>query len=335
MIRNLSKEALTAIEELLLSDFSLGSRCTRLVDSREIRGDIDHACSTIVTASEKLPLVYTAYDGDHFQLCSHMRRYVISHDSVPANPESVLGYKDTVSARLNKRGVLVDDLAVLSRCDELWVFTDQEAEPSSVRELAEGVVVELLFFLKRHPYATINFVSSQALLRGAGLELLRYQHSYAETVGALAADQEDGVLDLANSGDKVDQELPSIVYYIIDPLDFKYSDWLRPRVYEESALAPLVPGLAAELRDFESYDHPLTRALIAWARLLRMANVAWVLPPMDGHRKPSAVTRILECAWARTHGGQTLIKKRWADYPIPKARARNRWPLTAREGGPK
>lgn len=315
--------------EALVDDLDLSKR-------RHSQGEpaFDGFCSALVAARNNLRIVYTAFDGDHFQLCKYMRACALSRGYVPANPESILGYKDTVSARLTKRGVLLDDLAILRNCDELWIVTECPADPSSVLALAEGVVVELLFFLKRRVGATVQFVSPLSLLKGQKTELVPYNFSYEETKAALHPDQAGGILELANSGLTIDKQLPQLVYHIHDVLDFKYAHWLRPKAYDDD-MAPLVPGLAVELGDMDAGLENLGFIFAAWATLTKLATKAWLLPPMDEGRRPSLVAKTLECVWLRTRGPGTLSGRPWATYPIPKARAGTRWPLTKYEGGVK
>jgi hypothetical protein len=324
------KDSYKRLGELLLSDFDIRQRRSQA----PLKYNLDEACSAVLSLGRDRPIVYTAFDGDHFQLCGHMRSYVLQRGCVPANPESILGYKDTVTARLTKPGVLRDDLSVLRSCQQLWVFTDEPATPDSLQDLAEGVVVEILYFLKRQERPEIYFISPLGILGGEDSPLVKYQFSYEDSKFALHPEQCDGILELANSGTKVDKELPPIAYHITDPLDFKYAHWLRPRAYD-LGYAPLVPGLAVHLRDLGGHPETLTDILISWARLCSIATVAWQLPSMESGRSPSAVTGVLERVWLRMHGASTMHRRSWTEYPIPKARVGPRWPLTRKEGGMK
>jgi hypothetical protein len=321
-------EQLTVLSELVLNDFDLSYRQS----AHKHNNDLEELCSTVITLSKALPIVYTAFDGDQFQLCGHMRTFALTRDCVPANPESILGYKDTVSARLNKSGVLRDDLSVLRRCDQLWVFTEKPVDPRSLQSIAEGVVVEILYFLKRQTVPCVYFVSPISLLRGEQPNLLPYEYSYDESKQALHPEQREGVLELANSGGRIDRELPPIAYHIHDPLDFKYAGWLRPRAYQDN-YAPLVPGLAVHLRDLGGHLNSLSKILISWARLCDLATHAWVLPSMEHKYSPSIISALLERVWVRTHNASTLRKRQWSEYGIPKAIMGDRWPLTKKEGG--
>jgi hypothetical protein len=261
-----------------------------------------------------------------------MRRLVLQEGHVPANPESILGYKDTVTYRLAKRGVLLDDLTVLRGCDGLWIFTEYPPEPAVVRELAEGVVTELLFYLKRHEEPSVYFISPSSLLGSGPRELRPYYGSYQETKEELHPEQREGILELVNSGGKVDRELRSIAYHIYDPLDFKYARWLRSGGYTSNQV-PLIPGLAVELGDIEPMTISVGRIVASWACLSRLGTEAWVFPQVEPKRTPSLIAGMLERLWLLTHPRTTLNRGNWSNYKIPKATMGSRWPLTKWEGG--
>jgi hypothetical protein len=296
--------------------------------------DIDKLAAMLADGIRSLPIVYTAFDGDHQTLSPLMRRVVLENNRVPANPDSVLGYKETVEARLTKRGVLLDDLAVLRGCDELWVFTDIGPDLNGVPTLAEGVLVELMYFLKRRPPGRVFFVSCHEVLSGEKAVLHQFKGSYEELQSVLADNQRKEILDLANSGTRIDTEIPLLVYHIYDPLDFKYTKFLRARAYtedERAKTAPLIPGLAVEIGDGGEGLVGLGTVVAAWARLIKLAGEAWLLPPMDGNRSPSIISALLERMWLRTNSGRTLRRRSWSTYPIPKARTTRLWAITAKE----
>jgi hypothetical protein len=328
MNERIPRKILDRLTEIVVSDFDLHQRRKGIHQF----SDLDDVCSSIIELCNSLPIIYTAFDGDHFQLSGHMRTHALLQGCVPANPESILGYKDTVTARLEKAGVLRDDLSVLRRCDQLWVFTEEQPVPDALQNLAEGVVVELLYFLKRRPTSPVYFVSPLSRVCGEQPPLIQYNYSYSDSKQALHPEQREGVLDLANSGAKVDKELSPIAYHIYDSLDFKYAHWLRPRAYEDGCV-PLVPGLAIHLRDLGGKSDTLAQILISWAKLCEIATYAWIIPSMDASRVPSAIVALLERVWLRTHGAETIRRRQWIEYPIPKARLGTKWPLTKKEGG--
>src|SRR4051794_35264621 len=92
--------------------------------------------------------VYTAFDGDHFAMVPVMRRHVLMHHRTPLNPESVVGYKDSVDAYHSKLGVLRADIAVVAKCDAIWIYSERVRVSSDLHRLAEGVLLELLWYLR-------------------------------------------------------------------------------------------------------------------------------------------------------------------------------------------
>jgi len=313
-----------SLSECYLGDISLSQRKSGF----EVEIDLDHLCSDAMERAAAAQLIYTAFDGDHQQLRSYMRRVVLARGHVPVNPDSVLGYKDTVMARLDKRGVLLDDLAVLRGCDQLWVFTEAAARAECVREMAEGVVIELLFFLKRFPGRQVSFVSPSSLVSSESPMLVGFEPDFREVSAALLPSQMEA-LKLADSGDETDKQLPAVQYYICDPLDFKYAYWLREHGYRDR-IAPLVPYLAIELGDCGAGLRCLEETLVGWVRLARLATKAVVLPPLD-RRLRSRTAQLLEKAWLRGPSGTSLTQGSWQDYQVPKAKSRRRWSITSRE----
>lgn len=334
---------------LVIQDFDLRARRF----GRSITGDLDAIAEKVSSLARAKTIVYTAFDGDHLELCGHMRRYVLDHGHIPANPESILGYKDTVTARHIKRGVLLDDLGVLKGCNQLWVFTEEQPRPESLQDLAEGVVVEILYFLKNRQGAQLQkkpqhnrariarankssgiyFISPSELLQGNKPQLQEYTGDYNQSKANLLSDQRDGVLRLINGGSNIDEKVSALVYYVLDPLDFKYATWVREHTYLRSpGLAPLVPGLALELMDYNDHCAPLGQALVGWAALARLARYAERVEPMDKQRTPSVVAAILEKVWLRLKRRTLPIESsRWADFQVPKALLEQRWPLTEHE----
>lgn len=318
------------VSSLLRNDLCLRAR------SRRVESDIDleDVCTGVLGRAARMPLVYTAFDGDHQMMCGHMRSFVLRNGGVPANPESILGYKDTVDHRITKRGVLLDDLAILRGCDELWIFTDVECDRHAVAHLAEGVAIELLFYLRRKSRPCVKFVSTEGLLRGEWPEPVDYTLTYEETKSGLLPDQREGVLDLANSRGRIDKSLPALVYHIADPLDYKYTQWLRAGAYGASR-APLIPYLAVELQDLPSDSKSMSTLVHAWVRLCDLASRVQVLPTLDAARSFSLVAGLLEKAWLRKKDRASMEVRDWQEYAIPKVRMGNKWPITRFEGGEK
>ncbi len=306
------------------------------IASPSAAGAVVSATEMVMRACEGLQLAYTAFDGDHFQLCGHMRRYVMARGLVPANPESILGYKDVVTTYSDKREVLRDDPSILTGCDELWVFTEQPPTPRGIVELAEGVAVELLFFLSQMPHRCVRFVSPLALLGRELPEPALFRSSYDEVLAAMPHGQAASLIEFL----KTAGPLRPLVYYIHDPLDFKYAGWLRADAYQQHA-APLVPGLALELAEVEAavaapLDRYLTLALVSWAKLSctrgAMRASCRRLRPCGS---PSFVANVLESVFERRKGSGSVEARSWQQFAIPKARTRMSWGLTEKERRPR
>lgn len=289
----------------------------------------------LVDAIEQVstPLVYTAFDGDLFELTPQMRSWVFRQGWVPANPENIVGYKDSVDTHKNKAGVLVDDLAILRRCDRLCVFTDVAPDPAeAMSQLAEGVIVELLFFLAynegRGRPAVIEFVPTSNLF-GRSAAARPYRWGHAATIQHLASDQA-GIRRLLDTINPQDPKLPPVAYFVLDPLDAKYVHWLRPYGYG-LGVVPLVPTLALRLADLQVlHDMSTATGLLSAARcrLLALADELWILPPQHAKRPTSFSSRLVTELWSRTE--RTPLARDWRDVQIPKTLDAN-WALTAHE----
>lgn len=290
-----------------------------------------------------VPLTYTAFDGDHFDFIPFMRSYGLARSIAPANPESILGYKDAVCTYGQKSGVLLADLAILRRCAALWVFTDARPDPRSVtRNLAEGVIVELLFYLwasKDGQRPPPEFVPKNSLF-GAGKPRKLYNFNYEDTLAELGPDQQ-GIVRFFEELDKGIHSLPSIIYFARDPLDGKYVHWLRAGAYAQPNRIPLVPSLAIEFQDAAGISLPVrTRGLgrlayvtAMWTRLMDLADELWILPPMELGRYESYTTELLAQVWL-TYGGsrQPAQRRTWKEFEIPKATMGAHWSLTEKDG---
>jgi hypothetical protein len=291
---------------------------------------LDYLADFVNSESQKQKIVYTAFDGDHQMLCGLMRQRALVEGLVPANPDSVLGYKETVEARKTKEKVLLDDLSVLRGCDELWIFTDEEATPASCTKLAEGVLVELLFFLHRHPSRCVKFLRASDLIESpSNSKPVKWRGTFEEAAHALADDQREEILRLANSGTKVDSRLRSLTYFLFDPLDYKYARFVRANGYKKN-IAPIIPYLAVRVEDFGGSD-AAGRALLCWAKLLSLASSLVVLPPLEPSRRHSKICELLRRAWLRRTGSNQPTEGDWVDYHVPKAQQEGKWAITLRE----
>ena len=285
-------------------------------------------------AEMDVPLVYTAFDGDHFELTPQMRAWVLRRGWVPANPENIVGYKDSVDAHTgSKAGVLLDDLAIVGKCDILCVFTDVPATPAeATAQLAEGVIVELLYFLNRWTAADrprrVLFVRTDNLF-GKDVPPVEYEASFVETFASLAPDQR-GVKSLLNSVWQGTRKLPEVAYIAHDPLDAKYVHWLRAFGYQNNVV-PLVTTLALSLADTELLGdrrRAMGRLLAARYRLLWLADRVWMLGPQDVRDRVSNSNQLLDRVC--TVLGRKVETHTWFDVGIPKA-VHESWALTERE----
>jgi len=225
---------------------------------------------------------------------------------------------------------LLDDISLLRHCDELWVFTNSPPELDRIAGLAEGVLVELLYFLRacRRP---VFFVRLGALLRGERADPKPFRFTYEETLAHLVPSQAGAMLEVVKNAEDPAMRLWPVAYHLFDPLDFKYAHWLRAAAYERGCL-PLVPGLAIEIADVNPGASFLGDVVIAWAALARVAQTAWVLRSLQPERGASATAALLECVWRRQCAGTLSIEeRRWTDYSIPKARGASQWALTQKE----
>jgi hypothetical protein len=323
---NLRKPYLAKLSQLAVSDI-LGERpCKKLG-----KDELDALAGAIIKEAESLRFVYTAFDGDHQMFCSLMREAVIANGMVPANPDSVLGYKDTLGFRQSKQGVLLDDLSVLRGCDEIWIFTEHPALPESISKLAEGVLVELLYFLKRYPKRTVKFVKLSTLATGQSApQAAEWALNYEETASFLDDSQRREILMLANSGLETDRRLRTVRYYLHDPLDYKYARFVRSEGYSESEI-PLLPQLAVRAEDFADRSIALASVIVHWASLMRLASHCTGLRSLDSSRGPSQIVEVLERVWLRSLGSTSVVEGDWTRYKVPKASQKDRWAITQKE----
>lgn len=255
-----------------------------------------------------------------------MRSSVLAHGKVPANPESILGYRETVTANQTKKGVLADDLSVLRGCDELWVFTDFKPNEINIPQLAEGVLVELLYFLMHRSPNAVQFIPVAGLFSGVS-KPLPFPFSYDKTVSLLAKRQGEMLLRVIETSTEKTRADRQLAYHIVDPLDFKYSHWLRPEAYKQG-FAPVIPSLAVEIRDAWPSKRAVAQVFIAWLKLMELASCAWLYPSLDRSNAFSRVTYLMESHWRCSRSKFNLSQKSWSDYSIPKAVDPAGWSLT-------
>lgn len=326
---NISEEELNFLGQCFIEDIDINKR----LSSPYKKNDLAHLVRIFTTYAKDSEIVYTAFDGDHFHLLQNMRKCVLSNNRFPANPESVLGYKNIVSRYQNKYGVLMDDLAILQSCDELWVFTDYGTSLNDILELPEGVLVEIAFFLKRRVSPIINFVSLSTLLTEGKTNLKRISLTFEDVEEALKRTKRSEIIDMANNNFKVDKDLKNLVFYITDPLDHKYSEWLRDSRSSNTDEIALVPGLTTRISDADFGLQNIGNIVLSWAAfLLKLSKKrAYTLESFDSKRNPSLIATALKEYCIQIKGKKYLDEKDWSSFSIPKGLQKEKWPITSYE----
>lgn len=268
--------------------------------------------------------VYTAFDGDHFAAVPLMRRHALSRGVLPLNPESVVGYKDSVDVFHTKFGVLKADVAVVAKCESFWIYADRDVcARRALSDLAEGVLLELLWYLRvchqRRVRPDVCLVDAENLFRGVDPTPEQVALTYEDVASCLGPGQTellDRVADLDRWG------LPELALCVHDPLDSKYADWMRAYGHTQGVVA-LVPSLVIELS-----DGPLGHVLEAWLALVRLADTVWVFHGIET-RPASGWVRL--CLDAAEEFGLPRTPTSWTDVGAPKAIHGEAWALSARE----
>lgn len=331
------------LASLFMEDMNLAARTCKGQPPRVMGSELDWLVSNASGLAEKTPLVYTAFDGDHQLWTPMMRRMVFEGGGVPVNPDSVLDYREVLLARPRKRDVLLADLSLLRKCDELWIFTDVDPTLKSLGDVAEGVLVELLFFLKRHRESPVYFVAVTSLAAGTPRSKVRWNHGYEESKAALPDDMRQGILSLANTDDKTDERLPVVTYVSMDPLDFKYSRFVLHWIYGqtiplgqrgqvEGKRTPLLPLLAVCVGDQNQGLLSLGHLVICWIALMRLAGDMRSFPSIELTRQPSALQDLWKKCWLRTQAAPSPQTVKWDNFStIPKLNQGTAWAITERE----
>jgi hypothetical protein len=318
------------IGECFLKDIDINDRLDK--NSRDTVS-ISKLVQLFTSYTKNQCMVYTAFDGDHFHLLQYMRKCVLEANKYPANPESILGYRNVVTRYQNKYGVLLDDLAILQNCDELWVFTDNENSIKETLNLPEGVLVELAFYLKRHSTPTVNFISIKSLLYNGETVINKLSITFEDIEKELISSNRKEIIDMANNDFKIDKDLKSLVFFITDPLDFKYSEWLREERSANTDEIALVPGLASKISDAEYGLKNIGNIILSWAILLRRLSKkrAYFLDSFDERRSPSVIAEALKQYCIQVKGPKYLENRKWTAYNIPKSIQKDKWPITLYE----
>lgn len=329
-MKKISDDELSFIGECFLRDTNIQERLGEKANNEKI---ISKLVQIFTSHAKEKNIVYTAFDGDHFHFLQHMRKCVLDNNHIPANPESILGYKNIVTRYQSKYGVLLDDLAILQSCEDLWVFTDVGTNIKDVLDLPEGVLVEIAFYLKRHSIPTINFVSLSTLLKEGRSDFRKLSLSFDELEKALLKSERREIINIANNNFKVDKDLKNLVFYITDPLDYKYSEWLREDKASNTDEIALVPGLTSRIHDVNYGAKNIGNIVLSWASiLLKLSRKrAYSLDSFESRRNPSIISEALKKYCIQIKGAPYLKDKKWEMYSIPKALQREKWPITKHE----
>lgn len=327
-VKRVGKKDLSFIGECFSEDLDINKRHKEKASADDSR--INRLVQIFSTHSDEALIAYNAFDGDHFHLLQEMRKFTLNNLRVPANPESILGYKNVVSRYQNKYNVLLDDLAILQCCDELWVFTDCSGRLEDILKLPEGVLIEIAFFLKRRAAPSIIFIPITSIIKGIKPKYVELNISFEELEVALKKSDKAEIIDMANNDFKIDNDLKNLVFYISDPLDFKYAEWLRDGKYNAQDEIALVPGLASKISDLNPGYINIGRVILSWAMLLRKLSrkKAFYLDSIDDGRKPSLISEALKKYCIQLKGAGYLENKKWSSFNIPKIIQKSKWPIT-------
>jgi hypothetical protein len=303
---------LQSIEGALKADLQI-PRQTPLYDS-------DYPIEALRAGVFRRQLVYTVFDGDQELMCGLMRHAIMKKGLVPVNPPSVLGYRDTVVRNRIKAHVLLEDVALLNKCDQIWIFTDLEQALRNGVSIPEGALFELLFAKLFRPDLSVFIVSPEQLYSDdvspqpfslCDLDKLSDPRSIQELSETLRAAYE---------------KLPKIRYYYYDPLDFKYGEWLRS-FHEAPAISPLDPMLSIRFRDGQQSVGDVGES---WLALLRLADEICYVSALHEQDGGSQWCNLVERA-SRACFDLPHIQLSWFDLNVPKAILGSKWPVTTRE----
>ena len=301
-----------SIERILRSDLEIPRRNpleSPYVSSDELRDGIF-----------KRPLIYTVFDGDQELMCGLMRHAIMKKGMVPVNPPSVVGYRDTVIRNKIKSKVLLEDVALLHKCDQIWIFADLEHAMRTGTPIPEGALFELLFAKLFRPDIEVFTVSIDTLFSG---DLTPVPFNL-EDIDKLSDPR--SIEELTSHVRAVCDRIPKIRYYYYDPLDFKYGEWLRA-FSEAPAISPLDPMLAIRLHDGQQ---PLGVVGECWLALLRLADEVCHVTSLHEQEGGSLWRRLVEAA-CRDLFELPSREISWLDLDVPKALLGSKWPVTTRE----
>ena len=269
--------------------------------------------------SEK-KLVYTVFDGDQELMCGLMRSAIMKQGMVPVNPPSILGYRDTVVRNRVKADVLREDVALLNKSDQVWIFVDLHSLQRNKTPLPEGALFELLFVKLFRPAMPVFTVDTESLFTGN----VRLKPFSLNDITQLS--EQKSIEELTNQLLAAFERMPKIRYYYYDPLDFKYGEWLRS-FNDGSNVSPLDPMLSVRLLDGQQ---SLGCVGQAWLSLLRLADEVCHVSSLHEQEGSSLWCAVVEEA-NRSCFSLPTRQISWADLDVPKALLGAKWPVTTRE----
>lgn len=186
-------------------------------------------------------LTYTAFDGDNLLHIDSIRLRMLKAGKLALNPEHTLGYYVSTHSHHGKKfEVMRDCLALVEASDQFSIFVDGSYEKLPLSELSEGILIEILYYLRRKQTATTIY-----------WELLDNCHKDCDfPLKEITLDVSSFKLILGtrfSSVDKalnklIDKPLPELVHIIISDKNIKYADWIRVKAYERG-LVPIIPQL--------------------------------------------------------------------------------------------
>ena len=280
----------------------------------------DDAIVGLSTSALKRQLVYTVFDGDQELLCGTMRHAIMKKGMVPVNPPSVVGYRDTVVRNRTKAHVLIEDVALLNKCDQIWIFSDVEDAVTNELPIPEGVLFELLFARLFRPDIAVFTVSTAQLLSGE-VSPVPFSLDKIETLSDRTSIEEVTATVMASY-----ERIPTIRYYYYDPLDFKYAEWLRA-CNEPLGVSPLDPILAVRLLDGQQ---PIGVVAECWLAMLRLADEICYVSSLH-EQEGSSLWCDLVARVSRSFFELPGHELSWSDLNVPKALLGSKWPVTSRE----
>lgn len=238
----------------------------------------------------------------------------------PVNPPSVLGYRDTVLRNKTKAKVLREDVALLRRCDQMWIFTDLEQSQKGAWLIPEGALFELLFAKLFRPDIPVFIIRPQDLFA----EDVTPQPFSLSDIDMLT--DKRSIQELTDDLKTAVMQLPKVRYYYYDPLDFKYAEWVRGSA-EIVDISPLDPMLSVRLLDGQQ---SLGNVGQSWLSLLRVADELCYISSLHEQDGSS-----LWCDFVESINSCCLklpmTQTSWAALGVPKAVLGSKWPVTTRE----